>query len=194
MRQRIERLAFDLLDESAMGNVDIMLRILCRLDKLVRFGVLIFEIEPLNGKLILDGIERLRKHVGTSEVEFGNQFFDIPQGENQLPLSAASSKQESAIFKRESAPAKRGEKHERHNVVDEEKEEIDDNSAIRQSAILDKIRQSGNGKVFSKDIFAAFPDISQRTLRYDLQKLCRQGSIVRLGEGGPNTAYQLRSL
>ena len=63
------------------------------------------------------------------------------------------------------------------------------NSTIRQSAILEKIRQSGNKQSQLKDIIAAFPDISERTMRYDLQKLCFQGLIERIGNGGPGSYY-----
>jgi len=73
----------------------------------------------------------------------------------------------------------------------ESKEKLED-PAIRQSAILGRIRQSGNESVQLKDIIAAFPDFSDRTLRYDLQRLCSQGVIERVGQGGPGTYYKLR--
>ena len=64
------------------------------------------------------------------------------------------------------------------------------NSTIRQSAIIDIIRQSK--KIGLKDVLAAFPDVSERTLRYDLQKLCIQGVLDRIGNGGPATYYTLK--
>ena len=59
-----------------------------------------------------------------------------------------------------------------------------DNAAVRQAAITDKIRQSGNGTMKFKDVAVAFPGVSERTLRYDLQRLSSQGIIERVGEGG----------
>lgn len=62
--------------------------------------------------------------------------------------------------------------------------------AMRHSAILSKIRQSGNCRI--KDIQEVLPEISERTLRYDLQKLSDQGLIERIGSGGPATYYKMR--
>ena len=61
------------------------------------------------------------------------------------------------------------------------------NSAIRQNLIADKIRQIG--KVTVKEVTVQFPGVSERTLRYDLQKLCDQGVLERVGNSGPGTSY-----
>ncbi len=58
-------------------------------------------------------------------------------------------------------------------------------ATIRQSAILEKIR-AGSSQI--KDLMVSFPDVSERTLRYDLHKLHNQGLINRVGNG-PNTSY-----
>jgi len=59
----------------------------------------------------------------------------------------------------------------------------------RQSSIYEKIRQSGNCRL--KDIQELLPDISERTLRYDLQDLVERGLIERIGSSGPATYYQV---
>lgn len=68
---------------------------------------------------------------------------------------------------------------------------IHNGSSTRQSAIVEKIRQFGNG-CRMKDLIAAFPDVSERTLRYDLQRVCEQGSVERVGNGGPLTFYRVK--
>lgn len=60
----------------------------------------------------------------------------------------------------------------------------------RQKDIAEKIRQMGTCRM--KDLQEAFPDISERTLRYDLGRLSEQGVVERLGNGGPNTFYRIR--
>lgn len=60
----------------------------------------------------------------------------------------------------------------------------------RQNDIAEKIRQMGTCRM--KDVQEAFPDISERTLRYDLVKLTEGGILERLGNGGPNTFYRIR--
>ncbi len=64
------------------------------------------------------------------------------------------------------------------------------NAAIRQEAILAKIRQM-NGQMKLKEIIAAFPNTSERTLRYDLVKLCQINKLTREGSGGPSNYYAI---
>ena len=61
------------------------------------------------------------------------------------------------------------------------------NRTIRQNLISEKIRQSGKANV--KDLINQFPGVSERTLRYDLQKLCDQGVVEKIGSSGPGTSY-----
>ncbi|KKU90650.1 MAG: hypothetical protein UY21_C0020G0006 [Microgenomates group bacterium GW2011_GWA1_48_10] len=62
--------------------------------------------------------------------------------------------------------------------------------ANRQSAILERIRQSGNCKL--KEIQESLPGISERTIRYDLQRLAELGLVERIGSGGPGTSYKVK--
>ncbi|MDD5430701.1 MAG: DeoR family transcriptional regulator [Candidatus Pacebacteria bacterium] len=64
-----------------------------------------------------------------------------------------------------------------------------DNAAMRQSAIL--LLASQKNELRLKDIIAAFPDISERTLRYDLKKLLEQGNLERVGNGGAGSYYRI---
>ena len=63
-------------------------------------------------------------------------------------------------------------------------------SGNRQSAIIDRIRQSGNCRM--KDIQEILPETSERTIRYDLQSLIEQNVIERVGTGGPAVFYRMR--
>ncbi|TSC82650.1 MAG: hypothetical protein G01um101420_173 [Parcubacteria group bacterium Gr01-1014_20] len=64
------------------------------------------------------------------------------------------------------------------------------NPEIRQSAILDRIRQRGYCRL--RDIEEAFVDTSERTLRYDLQRLIEQDLVERIGSGGPASFYRVK--
>lgn len=96
--------------------------------------------------------------------------------------------------------------------------QISPQAEIRQSAIAQRIRQFGNlpsnevglssGQVGlparlagfgeagrqagcrMKDIIEAFPNVSERTLRYDLERLAEQGIVERVGQSGPATSYR----
>ena len=60
-------------------------------------------------------------------------------------------------------------------------------SEIRQSEILDLVRQSGNCRM--KDLQDMFPRCSERTLRYDIETLIGRRLIERVGAGSA-TSYQ----
>ena len=68
--------------------------------------------------------------------------------------------------------------------------EIGNRSKNRQSAILEKIRQVGDCRL--ADIQAILPDVSERTIRYDLESMVRQNLIERLGPGGRAVYYRVK--
>jgi hypothetical protein len=65
-------------------------------------------------------------------------------------------------------------------------------SAIRQTAILERIRQTGNCRL--KDIQEILPQASERTIRYDLQTLLEQSLIERVGNAGPSVFYRVSQM
>ncbi len=65
-------------------------------------------------------------------------------------------------------------------------------SGMRQIAILDRIRQSGNCRL--RDIQEILPDCSERTIRYDLEDLIERNIIERTGNGGPSVSYRIRQM
>lgn len=64
-------------------------------------------------------------------------------------------------------------------------------AADRQQRITDTIRQNPEARM--RDLLAALPGVSERTLRYDLERLAASGKIEREGMGGPATRYRLRA-
>jgi hypothetical protein len=60
----------------------------------------------------------------------------------------------------------------------------------RQEEILQIIRQKGSCRF--RDIQEGLPDVSERTIRYDLGRMTEEGVIERVGAGGPDTFYRIR--
>jgi hypothetical protein len=77
-------------------------------------------------------------------------------------------------------------------MIIENKEEVSLREISRSETIMEIMRQVQNCRI--KDLIAAFPGVSERTLRYDLQKLCETGSIERVGTAGPGIYYQLKTV
>lgn len=63
-------------------------------------------------------------------------------------------------------------------------------AADRQERIVTTIRQNPNARM--RDLLAALPGVSERTIRYDLERLVSSGIIEREGVGGPATWYRIR--
>lgn len=73
------------------------------------------------------------------------------------------------------------------NGISQQVRDESGNRTIRQNLISEKIRQSGKANV--KELISQFPGVSERTIRYDLQKLCDQGVVEKNGSSGPGTSY-----
>ena len=166
LRQRLERLAFQLVEDSASRNFEELLIAADALDGLVKFGKLIYEIEPINATLLLQNL---------------NEF----NVEIRQRVGLGSSKMEESESARAIYQAENGNSHSDNGNGNGNGNGI--SGTIRQSAMIEKIRQSGNAAM--KDLIASFPEVSERTLRYDLQKLCMQGVVERIGNGGPSSYY-----
>lgn len=182
LRQRIESLAFQLIEDTASGSLETALTTIDILKALVSFSKSIYEIEPINAGIVLQELDNLALAARESTLATG----DIADIFSKLPVVV------------DNVPSEDGESHDieagRENKAIIELGNSNGNgisATIRQSAIIEKIRQSGNTAM--KDIVAAFPDVSERTLRYDLQRLCNQGVVERVGNGGPASYYTIRN-
>lgn len=147
-----------------------------------------------NAKLILQELDALNAAIAELENEAENKEMD---------LSGIFSKSESfetdknAILEKELVDKRSDPYVQNSYIPDNRAQRTDGNnkqniikSAMRQSAILDRIRQNHNCRL--KEIQDILPDISERTLRYDMQTLIARGSVERVGNGGPATYYRAR--
>lgn len=69
-------------------------------------------------------------------------------------------------------------------------EETSSSIVKRHMIILDYIRKNGSCKI--KDLQELLPDVSERTLRYDIRTMIDKGVIERVGSGGPFSFYKER--
>lgn len=225
-RHRLEKLAFQALEEVAARDFQAISRTITVLEGLVRFGKTIYEIEPVNADMLIQEIGNLNSAIRQIAELSLPDLEKLPNSEQLVPQNqtlferretkAVKHSRKSGLAARDLArpdksakannPAIAGENAaiaesgksdnsaiaESAKISSETTPLLDDNPAIRQSAIVEKIRQFGNEPAKLKDIIAAFPDYSERTLRYDLERLCSLGVIERVGTGGPATYYKIR--
>ncbi len=186
LRQRLERFAFQLIEDAANRNFEELLAATDVLGGLVKFGKLIYEIEPINANTLLQELNyfnsEIRQRMGfgiEKKEEIHKAFARVPAIKDDGHLYHSAT--EGHVYRQAGESAENGNGHHDNgngNGI---------SGTIRQSAIIEKIRQSSNTAM--KDLIAVFPEVSERTLRYDLQKLCNQGVIERIGNGGPSSYY-----
>jgi hypothetical protein len=194
LKIKIEERSLDFLTGAGSENYKRTLEDLDILSSLINFGAAMYEIEPINAKEILREIEDLytaiRHIAGLPE----NGSVSLERVFSKDALKSASSAyhyDEADKFLSNGFVNGNENKEENGNKTNNKNGNGNGNginAVVRHSYIIDKIRQSDD-RIQLKDLMAEFPDVSERTLRYDLQKLCGRGLIERVGNGGPATYY-----
>lgn len=148
------------------------------------------EIERLNAAII-----ELGNSATVNPVDLDNIFSKTQTAFRATEENTHSAMTKELILKEESVSIDDYEKNVSHNGNGHENHNGHENgngnglkAAMRQTAILERIRQNNNCRL--KDVQEYLPDVSERTLRYDLQNLIEKGLVERLGNGGPATYYR----
>lgn len=207
-RHRLEKLCFDIVENAAISNFEILLKNIETIDSLIRFGKIIYEVEPVTAETILQECSEVRSLIKQySGIDFESDIAEIMALQRTIipenKKKRQSKKEEGELEKKNEVSGNSIENTaiQKENTAialiengTKENEDSSNNAAMRQSAIVDKIRQMNGKQVQLKDIIAEFEEVSERTIRYDLQKLCSQGLLERVGPGGPTTYYRIRVL
>ena len=213
LRNRFEGLSVELLEVSAKvganpnsENITHALEAVSALDGLVRLGHSLYEVEPVNATILVRELDMLNSAIR----QFGNSPFGEPLPNLDSLFSSTSANDVSAdqevVLNLNEGQLNSQEGNQNESLY-QEKVNLNEfagfenqesglkrntgniNTAIRQAAIINRIK-SGNGSGCRlKDLLTEFPDVSERTIRYDLQRLCEQGIIERVGNGGPASYY-----
>ena len=187
LRHRLERQAFNLLECLGEENQVSLKSQLRAVDNLVKFGGMLYEIETMHVRGIRKWIDEINleiesKHQKGEELPGLDEIFGR---KTEVTPKEVKKKEPGNEIRQNTAIAELNKEKELNNELN--------NAAIRQSAIIDRIRQSGNQtQIQLRDITQELPDVSERTIRYDLQKLCSDGVLERIGQGGPGTYYRIR--
>ncbi len=196
LRERLERLSFEFLENTAISTEDAfdkqslfrVFKNISALDVLVRIGYSLYEIEPVNANILIKELDSFNSAIR----QFGN-----PAIASELPDLEAIFSTPPAVIIESSNPATRqpglatGGAIRQSTNSENDQPIVTEEVSHRQSLISEKIRQSGN--TTPKELLIHFPNVSERTLRYDLQKLCDRGVIERVGNAGPRTSYRAKN-
>lgn len=196
-RTRLEKLALDLLERVLLDRKEETIESINLAIGLVDFGKIIYEVEPLNALIIRKELSSLLDYVSEKTIS----LFDVDN--HQFNLDNSESKNKANIKKNSKTILRQNIKSldSGDNTAKEDisaslphviNNQVIENTAIRQDEIIEKIRQM-NKPTQLKDLIALFPDISERTLRYDLTRACAEGRLERVGSG-PASFYKVRSI
>jgi DeoR-like helix-turn-helix domain len=198
LKEVLFRQAFALLESAAIENYAQMSSIVMSLEYLIQFGNTIGLIHKDNAETLLLQFAELKEIVATPgessalpavplEDIFRHKSPQSPRQTANRQAAKTEPAKEDAI-RQEAAneePAK-----EREQEEEPSESGNNGNAAMRQAAILERIRQSGNCRL--KDIQEILPHLSERTIRYDIQSLLEQNLVERVGNGGPTVYYRAR--
>ncbi len=201
LKEHLERQALSLLDAATVENYAWVSTVARAIEYLVRFGGDVGLIHEANKEMIISQLASMNAAIAGPEKSATAEevpLDDIFSGHGELfPFSmtgVANNAAKNNPAKRQAAEAPIVEAEQRNmgepDSINIKEESNGDSPAIRQTAILDKIRQSGNCRI--KDIQELLPDCSERTIRYDLQTLVEQNLVERVGAGGPAVFFRAR--
>ncbi|MBU4348177.1 DeoR family transcriptional regulator [Patescibacteria group bacterium] len=214
LRQKIENLSFEFLESVAISGEDpsdkqLSLRVfknISAIDVLVRIAHSLYEIEPVNANILIRELDSFNSAIR----KFNNSASEDSSVEELPNLETMFSSPPAVV--ENSANLERKQQDKNLATIDKQEEIVEkaymsaknsskaesgnntgngNNSAIsgqtRQTLISEKIRQSG--KINLKELATQLPTVSERTLRYDLHRLCDQGTVEKIGNSGPGTSY-----
>lgn len=187
LKTRLESAGLDILEASSLNDNAPLSRSLSRLEVLILFSQGVGKIGYIQSQVLLREIGNFNTAIKQNNSAIAElnleEFFQSPvhqetESKSQPTMQTTVGNKASALTEIEQV----------ETVIEEKDKE---NLAMRQSAVMDIMRQVKNCRI--KDLIAAFPGVSERTLRYDLQKFCEEGIIERIGLGGPGTYYQFKA-
>lgn len=193
--EHLERQAFSFLASAVREDYAVAKEAATAIEYLLRLGGDAGIVNQANAHSILAEIKVFDSAIAESDKAANSEAIDLDGIFSKLPIPVADhsfshqagSVGELGVTIKNTDYQKNGENFigngngNGHSVV---------KAAMRQAAILERIRQNGNCRL--KEIQEVSPETSERTIRYDLQNLLEQGLVERIGNGGPATFYKAR--
>ncbi len=136
--------------------------------------------EGMDIKEVIENKEEEMMPVFSGDVSLSSDEFSIEdkekfigsEAEDELPNLESGN-----VSSEDNSVTTRGDQKSARSKADERKEKM-----------LETVRREGI--CFLRDLVAVFPNCSERTLRYDLEKLIAEGRVEKIGSSGPGTFYR----
>ena len=169
LRKKLENLAFHLIENVYYDNTDLVLDTLRTIDGFLDFGSNIYEIEPMNARIIKKEVLELKNAIESGSVKRGVDIASVFK--TKLNLEKKTGNEE--IIRKKEVPART--------------RAVGPSAGESRKKIQEILNNSGNLQL--KEIAISFPDVTSRTLRYDLKEMVESGSVIREGSGPASTYF-----
>jgi hypothetical protein len=204
LKDHMEREALNLLDAAAIRNYEWALLVSQAIQYLARFGSDAAVLNSQNAETILGELAafdaliaelQISQKPEPKEVPLDGVFTKTSSRHSPEPMrvrteSESELKPEFEAEVRAAAESRPQQPQELNEAIEAATGNGFISAKIRQSSILERIRQSGNCRL--KELQEILPGTSERTLRYDIESLIAQNRIERVGTGGPAIYYRIR--
>ncbi len=183
LRRNLERLTYHLLENVSYQNPEIALSSIEAIRNFVLLGKNIYEIEAVNAKILNRELEQL-----SNEIHRFEGTTALPDLESMFTKKIEIKPEpKEVIIPEEEMP---------NPAIESGNQEMDNaeygNTEIRKGKIFAMLATAPEKRLSLKEIVAAFPEVSDRTIRYDLKRLFEQGKVIRQGSGGPSNYYMVK--
>ncbi|HVO29029.1 MAG TPA: DeoR family transcriptional regulator [Candidatus Paceibacterota bacterium] len=201
LADRLSGKAIELLGCAADGNYEEVMAKAPGIEFLVRFGNDVGGIGAANRDILLDEIGNLRSAISAFHAEaFGGKIlgkdldlsdiFSKSGGYREPMDEPAEVEVETQVEVDDAAAGSEPEPEPEPRSASAPEAAPYEPANMRQSAILERMRQTGNCRL--GDIQAILPNVSERTIRYDLEALVERNLVERIGTGGRGVFYRIR--
>lgn len=194
LRRTIERLSYHLLENISYQNPEMSLSTIDALRNFVVLGKNIYEVETVNAKILERELEHLsnmvKEQLGLSTLPDLETMFTKDIQVRREAQKKPQPKAEPVEVLIDEAEVEAAIKEYGNEEIPEMRKEERGNEE-RKAKIIEAISSSNDKKLNFGDIANLFPEVSDRTIRYDLHSLVSEGRVVRQGSGGPGNFYTL---
>jgi DeoR-like helix-turn-helix domain len=182
MAKYMEQDSLIIMRETVEGNFADCMHRIKSLEYTARLGMEVGNINAPAGNMLLAELKSLQTAISKFETENEADLKSIFKRQSFVQEKAKVEKTGNQVINPAASIGANGNDGEIDYSYDQK-------GSDRQTAILNIIRQKGNCRL--KEIQEGMRGVSERTIRYDVQRLLESGAIERVGGGGPFSYYRV---
>lgn len=190
LRIELENSAIDFLanfEEALHPNSKHTATVFDKLERMISLAESTKEMKEINAQVLKRELNKLLDNLKTIATTPKTTLNDITLTDDDFIKSTNDTSDDYENNEAENMEDIINEPTETENKIDYSKI-LNTELTARQYSILYKIREIQTCRL--RDLMASFPDISERTIRNEINELINHGLVQRIGNGGPNSYFE----